>query len=201
MPTAGGSVGLIATRATLAGRVFDAALMKAGKTLQAAVLIENAVQALLRKGADAVVPACTETQVALDAVGSPLRARCVDRAYYTTISTRLLADKNACTMRARGANVLVVSAELDTLAAARLRVSSPGARPWTALALRYRAAAGRQRILMARAGIQIAIRQTQTGRQAVRTSTSPSRSTIFWRMMNFCALPVTVIGNSGTKRT
>lgn len=84
MVTAGGSVGLIATRATLAGRVFDATLMKAGytsvmpdddamdqwvlpgielvkagQTLQAAVLIENAVQALLRKGADAVVLACT----------------------------------------------------------------------------------------------------------------------------------------------
>ena len=103
MLTAGGSVGLIATRATLAGRVFDATLMKAGytpvmpdddamdqwvlpgielvkagKTLQAAVLIENAVQALLRKGADAVVLACTETPVALDALESPLRARCVD---------------------------------------------------------------------------------------------------------------------------
>ena len=103
MPTAGGSVGLIATRATLAGRVFDAILMKAGytplmpdedamdqwvlpgielvkagKTLQAAVLIENAVQALLRQGADAVVLACTETPVALDALQSPLRARCVD---------------------------------------------------------------------------------------------------------------------------
>ena len=103
MVTAGGSVGLIATRATLAGRVFDAPLMKAGytlvtpddgamdrwvlpgielvkagQTLQAAVLIEHAVQALLRKGADAVVLACTETPVALDALESPLRARCVD---------------------------------------------------------------------------------------------------------------------------
>jgi aspartate racemase len=101
--TAGGSVGLIATRATLAGRVFDASLMKAGYTpvmpdddamdqwvlpgielvkagqsLQAAVLIERAVQALLKKGADAVVLACTETPVALDALQSPLRASCVD---------------------------------------------------------------------------------------------------------------------------
>lgn len=100
---AGGSVGIIATRATLAGQVFDATLMKAGytpvmpdddamdqwvlpgialvkagQTLEAAVLIENAVQALLRKGADAVVLACTETPVALDALGSPLRTRCVD---------------------------------------------------------------------------------------------------------------------------
>ncbi len=103
MLPAGGSVGLIATRATLAGRVFDATLMKAGytsvmpdddamdqwvlpgielvkagQTLQAAVLIEHAVQALLRKGADAVVLACTETPVALDALESPLRAKCVD---------------------------------------------------------------------------------------------------------------------------
>lgn len=103
MLTAGGAVGLIATRATLAGRVFDARLMqagytptmpddeamdqwvlpgielvKAGQPLQAGVLIEQAVQALLRKGADAVVLACTETPVALDALGSPLRARCVD---------------------------------------------------------------------------------------------------------------------------
>lgn len=103
MLPAGGAVGLIATRATLAGRVFDAALMKAGytpvmpdedamerwvlpgidlvkagRTLEAAVLIEHAVQALLRQGADAVVLACTETPVALDALGSPLRERCVD---------------------------------------------------------------------------------------------------------------------------
>ncbi len=100
---AGGAVGLIATRATLAGRVFDATLtkagytpmvpdddameqwvlpgielVKAGKPLQAAVLIESAVQALLRQGADAVVLACTETPVALDAVESPLREKCVD---------------------------------------------------------------------------------------------------------------------------
>lgn len=101
--TAGGCVGLIATRATLAGRVFDATLVqagytpvmpdyeamdqwvlpgiervKAGQTLQAAVLIERAVQALLQQGADAVVLACTETPVALDALESPLRAKCVD---------------------------------------------------------------------------------------------------------------------------
>jgi aspartate racemase len=101
--SAGGAVGLIATRATLAGRIFVAPLrqagytslvpddqamdqwvlpgidlVKAGKTLQAAVLIEHAVQALLDKGADAVVLACTETPVALDALESPLRSRCVD---------------------------------------------------------------------------------------------------------------------------
>lgn len=103
MLSAGGSVGLIATRATLAGRIFDASLVKAGctplmpdddvmdqlvlpgielvkagQTLQAAALIERAVQSLLGKGADAVVLACTETPVALDAAQSPLRTRCVD---------------------------------------------------------------------------------------------------------------------------
>lgn len=103
MLSAGGSVGLIATRATLAGRIFDAPLMqagyslrvpddesmdrlvlpgielvKAGQTQQAGPLIEQAVQGLLQEGADAVVLACTETPVALDAVQSPLRAKCVD---------------------------------------------------------------------------------------------------------------------------
>ncbi|MEN9761031.1 MAG: hypothetical protein RI906_857 [Pseudomonadota bacterium] len=103
MLSAGGSVGLIATRATLAGRIFDAPLMqtgyslrvpddesmdrlvlpgielvKAGQTQQAGPLIEQAVQGLLQKGADAVVLACTETPVALDAVRSPLRTKCVD---------------------------------------------------------------------------------------------------------------------------
>lgn len=103
MLSTGGSVGLIATRATLAGRVFDAPLMtagyslrvpdgesmdqlvlpgielvKAGQTLQAGPLIEQAVRGLLQEGADAVVLACTETPVALDAVQSPLRAKCVD---------------------------------------------------------------------------------------------------------------------------
>jgi aspartate racemase len=99
----GGSVGLIATRATLVGRIFDTPLMhagyrvqvpddqsmnqlvlpgieqvKAGQPAQAGVLIEQAVQGLLQRGADAVVLACTETPVALDAVQSPLRATCVD---------------------------------------------------------------------------------------------------------------------------
>ena len=103
MLKAGGSVGLIATRATLAGRIFDAPLMqagyslrvpddasmdrlvlpgielvKAGQTPQAGPLIEQAVRGLLQQGADAVVLACTETPVALDAVQSPLRAKCVD---------------------------------------------------------------------------------------------------------------------------
>jgi hypothetical protein len=36
---------------------------------------------------------------------------------------------------------------------------------------------------------------------AVFSTVSPSSSVIFSRMMNFCALPVTVSGNSSTKRT
>jgi aspartate racemase len=48
------------------------------------------VRALLERGAAAVILACTETPVALDAVASPLRALCVD-------SNRALAK--ACVAR------------------------------------------------------------------------------------------------------
>ena len=100
---AGAPIGLIATRATLAARIFDAQLLqagytpmlpdddlmdalvlpgielvKAGQAAQGGLLIEQAVQALLSQGAGAVVLACTETPLALDAVQSPLRVRCVD---------------------------------------------------------------------------------------------------------------------------
>jgi len=100
---AGAQIGLIATRATLVAHIFDAplklagytpltpddnmmealvlpgiALVKAGQTAQGGQLIEQAVQALLQRGASAVVLACTETPVALDAVASPLRSQCVD---------------------------------------------------------------------------------------------------------------------------
>ena len=100
---AGSRIGLIATRGTLAGRVFDAPLVERGYTLvhstddeldsavvpsielvkvgraeQAGRLLTPAVEALFRRGAVAVVLACTETPIALDAVESPLRARCVD---------------------------------------------------------------------------------------------------------------------------
>ncbi len=100
---AGASIGIIATRATLAARIFDAPLMqagytpllpdgdvmdalvlpgidlvKAGQAAQGGQLIAQAVQALLNQGAGAVVLACTETPLALDAVQSPLRAKCVD---------------------------------------------------------------------------------------------------------------------------
>lgn len=99
----GARVGLIATGATLATHLFDhrleamgyepllpenhemttlvlpaIALVKAGHALEGGRLIEQAVQALLQRGASAVVLACTETPLALDAVQSPLRVQCVD---------------------------------------------------------------------------------------------------------------------------
>jgi aspartate racemase len=102
-------IGLVATRATLVGRIFDGPLqaagysvlwpteaeladavlpsirrVKEGSMVQAGRLLEPAVQALIDRGAAAVILACTETPIALDAIGSPLRARCID-------STRALA--------------------------------------------------------------------------------------------------------------
>jgi aspartate racemase len=99
---AGDAVGLIATPATFAGRIFDAPLIqagytpvlpsedlmdelvlpgielvKSGQTLPAGTLIERAVQALLQQGVGAVILACKETPVALDALQAPLRANCV----------------------------------------------------------------------------------------------------------------------------
>ncbi len=99
----GGCIGLIATRGTIAGRVFDAPLVarghaplhctdvdidsavlpaielvKLGRPADAGRLLELAVESLFRRGAAAVILACTETPIALDAVASPLRARCVD---------------------------------------------------------------------------------------------------------------------------
>jgi aspartate racemase len=100
---AGSTIGIIATRATLAAQIFDPALVrsgytvmvpdeivmntlvlpgiefvKAGDTLRGGQLIEEAVQALLNHGARAVILACTETPVALDALKSQLRIHCVD---------------------------------------------------------------------------------------------------------------------------
>ena len=52
--------------------------VKAGDPLRGGQLIEQAVQALLNQGARAVILACTETPLALDALKSPLRNHCVD---------------------------------------------------------------------------------------------------------------------------
>jgi aspartate racemase len=100
---AGSTIGIIATRATLASKIFDPALIrlsykvmlpedivtdtlilpgielvKLGDPLRGGHLIEQAVQALLDQGAHAVILACTETPLALDAAKSPLRIHCVD---------------------------------------------------------------------------------------------------------------------------
>lgn len=99
----GASIGLIATGATLATHLFDdrlhamgfqpmlpdaadmatrvlpaIALVKAGRSREGGLLVEQAVQALLNRGATRVILACTETPLALDAVGSDLRSVCVD---------------------------------------------------------------------------------------------------------------------------
>ena len=52
--------------------------VKAGGIEKAGGLLEDAIRALLARGADAVILGCTEVPVALDRIGSPLRAGCVD---------------------------------------------------------------------------------------------------------------------------
>jgi aspartate racemase len=99
----GSRIGLIATRGTVAGRVFDEPLVargymplhcsadelesavlpaielvKVGRAEAAGRLLEPIVQALFARGAAAIILACTEIPMALDAVSSPLRSRCVD---------------------------------------------------------------------------------------------------------------------------
>ncbi len=99
----GSTIGIIATQATLEAKIFDPVLMRAGytallpeeavmatlilpgiefvklgETQRGGHLIEQAVQSLLNQGARAVILACTETPVALDAIHSKLRSDCVD---------------------------------------------------------------------------------------------------------------------------
>ena len=99
----GSTIGIIATRATLAAQIFDPTLVRSGykvllpnevvmntlvlpgiefvkaaDILRGGQLIEEAVQALLNQGARAVILACTETPLALDAIESQLRIHCVD---------------------------------------------------------------------------------------------------------------------------
>jgi aspartate racemase len=120
---AGSSIGIIATRATIAAKVFDPALIrsgytvmlpedavmdtlilpgielvKLGKTEPAGHLIEQAVQALLNQGARTVILACTETPVALDAIHSKLRNNCVD-------STAALARSCVAWWQSHGASL------------------------------------------------------------------------------------------------
>ena len=99
----GARIGLVATRATLATRLFEPALqaqglhlhaptdaalddwilpaialVKAGNTHDAQPLLERAIQAMLNAGADGVILACTEAPMALDGAPATLHARCVD---------------------------------------------------------------------------------------------------------------------------
>ena len=103
LTSAGSPIGIIATQATLAAKIFDSALVrlgytvvlpdkivmetlvlpgidmvKADETLRGGQLIEQSVQMLLNNGARAVILACTETPLALDAIKSQLRSQCVD---------------------------------------------------------------------------------------------------------------------------
>jgi aspartate racemase len=94
---------IVATRATLRARVFEQRLSRFGidlaapddatydRAVQPAIeavkggapaeggrLLEPVIAAALARGASSVVLACTELPVALDAIGSPLRVRCID---------------------------------------------------------------------------------------------------------------------------
>jgi aspartate racemase len=96
-------VGLIATEATLAARIYDQGLVarqlqlltpdareyraavqpaidavKSNASADGGRLIEPVVRSLLARGAGCVVLACTEIPIALDAIDSPLRAQCID---------------------------------------------------------------------------------------------------------------------------
>lgn len=77
---------LSANDASRRGRLVEAAivLVKQGRVREAGALAEQAVADLLGRGEPAVILGCTELPLALDAVGSPLRAACID-------STRALA--------------------------------------------------------------------------------------------------------------
>lgn len=96
-------LGIIATEATLAARIYELTLAPRGYRFlyptaeqyrdavqpsidavkrmankDAGRLLEPVVQSLLAGGAERVVLACTETPIALDAIESPFRAHCID---------------------------------------------------------------------------------------------------------------------------
>lgn len=103
LPAGARELGIVATRATLRARVFEQRLagrgialsapddatydravqpaidaVKRGATEEGGRLLEPVIAAELVRGAAAVVLACTELPIALDAIASPLRARCID---------------------------------------------------------------------------------------------------------------------------
>jgi aspartate racemase len=118
LPVGARALGIVATRATLQTRVFHERLaargialtapddstydravqpaidaVKRGAPAEGGRLLEPVVSALLAHDGAAVVLACTELPIALDAIGSPLRGRCID-------STEALA--RACVQRWTG---------------------------------------------------------------------------------------------------
>jgi aspartate racemase len=103
LPAGARELGIVATRATLRARVFEQRLagrgialsapdeatydravqpaidaVKRGATEEGGRLLEPVIASELERGAAAVVLACTELPIALDAIASPLRARCID---------------------------------------------------------------------------------------------------------------------------
>ncbi|MCY7388253.1 MAG: amino acid racemase [Burkholderiales bacterium] len=99
----GDAVGLIATGATLAAHLYDSRLaaqgyqpklpdtdtmtnivlpaircVKQGDAAQGGRMLEPVVRRLREEGATVVLLACTETPLALDAIGSALREHCID---------------------------------------------------------------------------------------------------------------------------
>jgi aspartate racemase len=103
LPPNARQLAIIATRATLQTRVFDDRLarhgidlttpdestydsavqpaidlVKRGALREAGALLEPVVRSLLERGVGAVVLACTELPVALNAIASPLATHCID---------------------------------------------------------------------------------------------------------------------------
>jgi len=102
LPQGSVRVGIVATEATLAARIYTQRLdpaidwmqpptdvfeacvqpgidaVKRNASVDAGRLLEPVISGLLDRGAVCVVLACTELPVALDAIASPLRERCID---------------------------------------------------------------------------------------------------------------------------
>jgi len=103
LPVGARELGIVATRATLRARVFEERLagrgialaapdeatydsavqpaieaVKRGAAEEGGRLLEPVIAAGLERGAAMVVLACTELPIALDAIASPPRARCID---------------------------------------------------------------------------------------------------------------------------
>ena len=116
----GDAVGLIATGATLAAHLYDSRLaalgyrptmpdadtmanivlpaikfVKQGNAAQGGYMLEPVVRRLREEGAGVVLLACTETPLALDAIGSELREHCID-------TTAALARACVAFWRAKG---------------------------------------------------------------------------------------------------